>query len=442
MVRKAACALTLVVLTPIVLALTGCDESRSSNRPGPLLVGEYGELPGLKAAADAQLRDELARIVEEGGTPAQLDQSPFDAEENVAMVLVDLFPTGKIGSIRGKSDKIFPPGKFEFSPSRLQKAKAFLKRYEKQRLRVRDAMELKQCDFGIRFIEGSFADWRYIDVIWIVSRLEAFAAAESLAADRPTSAIQSLEYILRWASYLAAEKHIITRLEAAFLRTEALSVLQAIVLNQRTDGSHIKQLHATIEKHLKQWPDDANAWIGDRAVGMHTYEVVRAGHMRQLLTAGEMQAFGREGGLKNIVKAAEEGVDKDELYYLHTMRKVIESCARPYYERTGLFRSIFEDLHERRNSADFPLVAARILLRDLQKGHEIQAQDRANTEAWLLALALADGRPMPPTQTNPLTGERYEQANVENEITVWNFGTGEDGDDPTITIPVPQTAKR
>ncbi len=437
MVRKASCMLTLVVL-----ALGGCDKSGSSKRPGPLLVQQCGELPGLRAAADVELRDELARIVEEGGTPAQLERPPLAAEENVAMVLVDLFPTGKIGSIRGKSDKIFPPGKFELSPSRLQKAKAFLKRYDKQRLRVRDALELKQCDFGIRFSHGSFADWTFIDVIWIVARLEAFAAAESLAADQPAPAIESLECMLRWASCLAAEMHVVTRLEAAFIRTEAFSVLQAIAINERTDDSHLEQLYAMVEKYLREWPDDADAWIGDRAVGMHTYEVVRAGHMGQLLTAGEMQAFGREGGLKNNLAAAEQGVDQDELYYLNTMRKVIESCARPYHERTGLFESVFQDLHNRRNSDDFPLVAARLLLRDIRKGHQIQTQDRANAEAWLLALALAVGRPMPSGQTNPLTGERYEQDNVENEITVWNFGTGEDGDDPAITIPVPQTAKQ
>ena len=90
-----------------------------------------------------------------------------------------------------------------------------------------------------------------------------------------------------------------------------------------------------------------------------------------------------------------------------------------------------------RGSSDFPLVATRLLLVDIEKAHAVQAQDRANWEACALALALATGRTSPPFQSNPLTGENYLQTQQGELIVVENFGSGIDLDYPSITVPCP-----
>ena len=65
----------------------------------------------------------------------------------------------------------------------------------------------------------------------------------------------------------------------------------------------------------------------------------------------------------------------------------------------------------------------------------IQAQDRANWEAWALALALATRRQLPPHRINPLSGENYRQAKYEKKIEVGNFGSGKHDDNPLIIVP-------
>lgn len=402
----------------------------------------YGKLSGLKGTPHKELQDELARIIEEGGTPEQLSELTVAAAENVAAGLAELFPPDKfppkkIRSILKDSDEIFLPKKLLLDPIRLQKAIDFRKKYDAQRLAARAALKRPQCDFGIQYMAGFLADLECIDVVRICARLEMYQAAESLADGKMDQAIDALEVMLRLASRLGAEKHGQARAQAAFVRTEAFVVLQAIVQHDKIARGHLERLHDAVRAQLKAWPSDAEATIGDRALGMHAYEMIRAHDVIGLLTPEEIEQFGKEGVLKELTAATVRSVDHDELYYLQTMRKIIDHCDRPYYLRVERFDAIAAELQEMRNSAEFPIVAARLLLPDIRKLHEMLAQDRANWEAWAWALALASAtrRQPPPWQTNPLTGEKYRHVTMDQLIVVENFGSGRPGENPSIVVP-------
>jgi hypothetical protein len=74
-----------------------------------------------------------------------------------------------------------------------------------------------------------------------------------------------------------------------------------------------------------------------------------------------------------------------------------------------------------------------LLLPAVQNGQAIQARERANCEAWAIALARATGRPGPPFQVNPLTGDRYRSEEKDGKILVHDMGP--DGLTP-IVVPV------
>lgn len=416
----------------------GCGEQSHPEARSPLSPEEYGRLPGLSGSPDPGLRDELARIVEQGGTPQLLGKVAIDEQENAAAGFVGLFADRKISSILEESAGICPPRRFDFHALRLQKAIDFRKKYDSQRLQIRRALQRPKCSFGIQFERGVFADSSFIDVVRICGRLEAFRAAEALAEDDPHAAVESLGAMLRMARCLGAEKHVFTRLEAAFLRTEALDVLQAIARDDQLQRKHFERLLAMVRAELAAWPPDADAWIGDRASGLYAYEMVRDGQLLGLLTAEEMGLFAREGSLDKLAEAARLSVDRDELYYLKTMQKIIDSCSRPYYARKELFDAIDNDLQEQRDSSEFPLVAGRLLLPDVWKAQRMQARDRANWEAWAVALAAATGAEPLPFDTCPLTGSAYQVHKVDHELFVTGFGTGEEGDFPEIRVPLPQ----
>jgi hypothetical protein len=265
-----------------------------------------------------------------------------------------------------------------------------------------------------------------IDVVWACSRLEALAAAEALAAGNPATAVDCLGRILRLAGCLAAERRPTTRLEAAYIRTEALAILEAIAVHSRTGAQLLARLHAMVRDSLEAWTDDSQAWIGDRALGMWVYEAARAGRVLDILTPDEIRRFSMEDVLSELPERVKRSVDEDELYYLQSMRTIIDGCARPYYARAHLFETIREELHAQRNAPEFPFVAGRMLLVDVEKGHKVQARDRANWEAAALALATTCGKPLPPYEISPLTGRRYEVVRQDGMVTV-RFGRRGEG---------------
>ena len=397
------------------LLAAGCGRQPG---PGAKEIGLefYGKLPGLSATPDPELRAEYTRIVEEGGTPEQLTQASIPDEENIAAGLRSLFPADKLDEILQETERIMPPAKlgFQFDPVRLHRAGVFWKQYQKAWQQARQALERPRCQFGIRLVEGDGADLSFIKVVWIVARLEMFYAAEQLHRKALAEAIDSLERLLRWCHCLGGEKHFEPRGQAAFLRSEALQVLEAIVRRPEIQRVHLEKLSLLLQAHLDQWPPDAYAWIGERALGMHAYELVREGRLLQLAKPEEIEAMG--GRAADLAEVAKQTVNQDELYYLRTMRRILDACSEPYFRRAALFQEIRLDLQQKRNTSEFPLVAGYMLLPSIENGHRLQAKDRALCEAWAVALALGAGLTAPPYQINPLTGQPYKILRQEGRI--------------------------
>ncbi len=422
----------------VLLAVAGCSKGPAPETRATEEAKAFGALPGLRATPDQPLQAELARVVDEGGTPELLAARKIADESNVAAGLVALFADldrQRVAGIRAEAAAIFPKGPSTFDPVQREKAIRFRQRYDDQRLGARLALDRPECRFPIAFEAGPADELAFLDPVWICSRLEAFQAAEMLASGNVDSGLESLHFMLRLAECLAAEPHPITRLEAAFLRTEALVVLQAIVGSEKFQRRHAITVHGWLSDQLTRWPDDSLAWIGDRAQGMVIYEAVRGGKLTDYLSDKEKEQLRAEGSLSAFEAAALRGANADELYYLVSMRKILDSCREPYYTRVKGFEELARDLHEKRNSPDFPLVAGRFLLLDVEKGHVIQARDRANCEAWVLALALACGGQTPAAGNNPLTGHPYRVERDGKAILVYDIGTGVDGDNPPWIVP-------
>ncbi|NQU22031.1 MAG: hypothetical protein HQ567_12165, partial [Candidatus Nealsonbacteria bacterium] len=222
----------------------------------------------------------------------------------------------------------------------------------------------------------------------------------------------------------------------AYIRGEAFRVLLEIAQHGRTTPVQLSRLQAMVQKQLESWPADADAWIGERAAGMHAYEMVRNGQFLFLLSPKEIKEFDEVTNFRKLISATIRNADRDELYYLETIRKIIDACRKPFYQRAETLESIARELQQKQDSGDFPTVAARVLLRGITKAQEIQTQDRANWEAWALALAMTTGSEIPRYKINPLTGEEYRRARLAESIVVERFGTGKDGDFPQIVVPI------
>ena len=421
----------------LLIAAFGCSRE-SPTEKATEQAKAFGALPGLKATPDQALQDELSYVTDDGGTPELLSARSIPDKSNIAAGLIGLFAgvdRKSLALIRAESDELFPDGPFTLDPVQREKAIRFRERYEDERIGARLALQRPECRFPIQYEAGPAGELAFLDVVWICARLEAFRAAEALSSLDVDTAVESLGYHLRLAECLAAEPHPIARLEGAFIRIEALLVLQAIVGSEKSERRHAQMVLGWLSDQLENWPDDALAWIGDRAQGMVVYEAIRAGKLKAFLTEDEKEQLKETGDLSAFEDAVIRDVNSDQLYYLVEMRKIIDSCQYPYHTRVKDFEALRQDLHQRRNQSDFPLMAGRFLLLDVEKGHVIQARDRANCEAFVLALSVACGDKPPEFGNNPLTGRPYRVERDGKTVLVFDIGTGLDGDNPPWVVP-------
>ncbi|MBN2295433.1 MAG: hypothetical protein JXM70_23580 [Pirellulales bacterium] len=446
---------TVAILVLVICTTTACNKKHpEAEFPEQLGIKDYGRLPGLRASSRQELQNELARIIEQQGTPEQLDgielsgkgeppdektstkrpRIPFDS--NVAIGLADTFSKKTLRSLQEAADKRYPGGRFEFNALQLRSAMSFLSRHQDKLLSARGALKRPKCDFGIKHTRGFGNDVSFIDRARLAGRLEAFSAARSLFVDdNPPEAINAFENMLQWAKHLGNERHATARLQAGMLRGEALDVLQAIVLHPRCQNEDLDRIREILHKHLAEWPSDADAWIGDRALGMHCYEVVRDGAIVSLLTPQEIEEFSDVGSPEELSEAARSIADEDELFYLDAMRKIIESCDLPYYKRSQLADEILSQAAEKNNSPNYPLVADRLLLPNINHGLRMQAEDRANTESWAIALEAALAKPISYT-INPLTGKKYRISRGKKQISVLEANGENENPQAKVIVPI------
>ena len=442
--RRRGAWIVLGVVAVGLLLSPGCEKQRRAEFPEQLGNEDYGRLPGLKGTSLELLQDELARVVEQRGTPELLDVIDTDEidtdeidtggqnspqsqriphESNVADGLADVYAKRTFQSLKDAAEKNYPQGRFEFNALQRRTAVGFFERHRRELRESRAALQRPQCDFGIRHVRGFANDGSFIGHVRLSARLEGLAAAKALFVDDDLQqAIVALKNMLQWAKLLGAEKHVTARLQAGLLRAEALDVLQAIVLHGDCRRQQLEELGELVHGHLSDWPRDADAWIGDRALGMHCYEVVRDGGISSLLTARESEDFSQSGSIEDLSKAAMDVVDQDELFYLGAMRKIIESCRLPYHQRASVAEEIMAEAEAKANSPDYPLVAARLLLPGIGRGLRMQGEDRAAVEAWAAALDAALGRPVSHA-VNPLTGKKYQISRQKEQVSVLRTGS-------------------
>jgi hypothetical protein len=387
-------------------------------------------LPGLRAAANADLQAELARLTKEQALPLQLapagtvdftaaprgrvDNANLTASERLQRAL----PPISRGLWQTRTSALYAGGPLRLSPVQIEQGRDLVALLAEPRAKFREALPIEPGRWGPRLIEGMLADLGFLEPLVLGCRLESIAAAVCLADRDPERALEYLEPQLLAASVLAAEPNVTTRLAAANLRTDALHLAEAIAAHPEATPATHARLSDLLLTHTADWPADETAWIGERAAGLLVYELVRDGQYLSLLSLDEVADLRERRTLEPTVRAVMRHLDDDQRFYLRTMRTVIDASRQPYYQRKEILAAIRRELVELESSSEYPLVAGQILLADLERAHLRQAEDRAATMGWIAALASAAGRELPGLPPNPLTGEPFVVEREASAVTV------------------------
>lgn len=419
--------------------LTACGRDKTgSEEERPI---ERWRLPMLSQTHHPGLKKELARLVSERATPALLmddhrkrttsSQGPVLDDDNVAVAMAKVCKTDMAQILLDQADDLFPHRVFEFSPLRLKKASEFRLLHNQALENFRSALARPRCDFGLKANQGLQARTGFVYPVLFGFHLEGLHAAELLQADQPEEAFDALRRMFRATQLLSGERHLVPRLAAVQMHEKAFHVLEAIANHRHATRDLQEQLAELVNKELAHWPKESDIWIAQRAMGLHTYEIVRDGFLTSLLSEGEIKniekRFNAPGRpplypIDDFATDRIRNADIDESFYLETMREIIEGCAHPYYQRTKIFKKAMKHLENERDTKEHPFVADHILrVDDIQSAHQMMAQERAFAEAWALALAAVTGREPPSFKTNPLTGRPYRVEVEDHHVTVLNI---------------------
>jgi hypothetical protein len=392
----------------------------------------YANLELAAGSHDSELRAEIARLSAEHGTPAQLAGLSVAAENGsqvrtrdaAVAALAEIFPSDTRESLLTRLRSCYPDDQFQFSPLTRQTARELLKAADSRRVDYQRLILTKPLRLIYPHAEGIGADVSYLQAIEVGNRLIGLHVASLLETDRLQESLEALDAMFRASEWVAAEKHTLPRIAAARLRADALAATGAVARHPRTDAPTQAQLLELVKRQLANWPADADAWIGERAEGLHTYELVRDGYLLSVIPFEKLRQIREDLGVDNLGKVVSKNLDMDERFYLDAMRQIIEASSRPYYQRAVVFQGVEEALERVRSADTYPFVADQLLLIDLESRQQMIALDRARCVAWLVALTVAAGQEPPEGTANPMTGEPYSVIRAAGMVTVDGVGDG------------------
>jgi len=396
----------LVVLVGLMLA--GC---RNNEVTVAEMVTQAAKLDKTKQSSHAVLQDELRRLSAERALPDQLDGQRHIAAmhpESLAAKLHKILDDAQTDRILKRLPDFFPQGRQSFNAVTIESSAGFLQFYQTPHQAARQALDGPQSPFEWLATDGWFADTRYTDRATALCGLELIAGMDALSSRDPARCIAALSYAGRIIRLLGEDGHLTARLAAVDLRDKWLQLVESAARQPDFKRDDAQQILEMLLRQIAQWPQETTAWINDRAVGLQTYELVRNGHYLSLLSKTEVDALEADGMHLIRARAVQRYIDEDQVFYLDIMRRLIDLHRFPYYERRKVLNAIEDQLLVADQLEKYPQIAVEFLLPHVLTAMERIANDRARSEAWAVALAIAIGHPRPEFTINPANGQPYD----------------------------------
>ncbi len=409
----------------LLLFVGGCSKRQPAETATLEAIEKLGTLPGLRQTHDRQLKSELARLVAEKATPELLQQEraahaakQFATATQVLTQLNRIVSTRDLKTALQRIDSFYPAGPFHFDPVALRQALDMEQLFVRQRHEYVALVTRPGFEFQVDLMRGLLADMSFVEHAKLAQRLLALTIADSLAGGDPAAAVLPLRQMLTLIHKLAGTPSLAARSAAARLRGDTLAIVQAVILHPHCAKTTAAAILDIVKGQLANWTPDRVTWIGDRALGLHCYEMVRDGRLLSLLTENEIKTLKAKKRFVAFVEAVTQSVDNDERFYLAMMRQIIAVCDKPYFARASVFEHLHQQLNSLQDTPRYPLFAARVLIPGIEPGQQLQALDRARCEAWVLALSKSLGATGTAIDSNPLTGKPYAFQRTEDRITV------------------------
>jgi hypothetical protein len=407
MLPHAARCAGCVVLTLAALAVLGGCQKRGESLES--LIEHAATLPGVRASRQSKLREEFRLVEQSHGLPSELNTDAALVHQNAAVAIEHALPDlEQISKINEQTESFLDTLGAADASLVTQEARLMGTKWSKQTKAAFETSNLPDCDYGIRFDRGYFNDLSFVYRSAAACRLLLIDALSD-PEDRTDDAIARFDAAWRWTDWLADSEHLEARVQAAHLRSEALTVAEILASRPGVTADQLRTIYQTLDNTLRHWPSMRGTLVRERAMAIITYEAIRLGLADLLFTADEREQLRADGVYDSLRVAKEQQIDADEAAYLAYMRDIIDVSEQPYYLRAKHLVECDRLLRANEQTDDYPWFANHLFVLDnsLTLAQAELARDRARVEGWVFLLANLTGEPAPANHTNPLNGERY-----------------------------------
>ncbi len=396
-------------LATVLLAVfvTGCVKQESLSEK----MQRYAKLPGALESSSGDLVKSVKAIQAQRLDPMSLNRASIRSVDNAYPLLRDALSGKSRLDLYQRADWLFDSEQFLYDAETWEKTAKILSDYAQQIGIILEASDYDACYFPVLHQVGHFDTKDYLDEVRIAVRILLVRAYDQAQAGESSEATKNLCRALTWAHWLSRVRKVEARSAGGQMRTHVFFVAEELFRERLLTAADAEYLYNRLRDFLVNWPSDRRMLVGERSAVLHSYEAIRSGDAKRILTSGEQEQIDRLNRLSEFLEPDSEMLDKDELNYLQAMDLHLEAADDPYYNRREAYKQAISIATDAPN-----LYAYRIFLIDLNEVEAANARDRSLTEAWCLALAESVGINRPNFEYAPIHGEAYEV--ISNAVSV------------------------
>jgi hypothetical protein len=395
-----------------------------------------------------ELIAEIKKVMAQKETPSEIFKNNLSGNVNIAVALNNAFRlenSEELNILRAAAPKEATWG---ISRETLEHLNEILIRFEPKRRTIRNLLNRPDSCFYFIFEYdeefGEIIDLQAADYLEDYLLLEEYAIAAALRDGRIEDALDSLVYIFRIAQLASAISVPSARSAAALIRLRAVDIMQTIILDSKFKKPYLNGLYEMIREQLEYWTPDHSVWAADRASGLKTYHRILQYGLEAALTPTEIDDLEKRNLLTFIARKQKKykkntdenknnenneiketillkndffhGHVSDEIFYLRSMQKVIDTSKKPFYQRHSELSEVTDEVVRAMDKKESAPVIAELLLRGIVESMRLHAKDRAVCEMTFLAMSVSLEKPTFNSLTfNPLSEKGYEVNQIEEE---------------------------
>ncbi len=400
-------------------------------------VAEFGTLKLSRTVNDSRVQRPLAELESQQQLPDQLAEAyRQQTDAATAQQVADFFEStsqSRIDQALAQSAAWWNPAHPASDLLVASQGAEFLKAWEPQRTAARGLLTRPGSRLPAKLEEGYLSDPKWMSMLHCLARAELLNAAHEAGDGKLADAVTSVAFALAYGDRLNQIPLVSARNYALPIRQECFVTLRALLRHPDFRAEHLATLEAILQQTLDAWPEDDQVWQGDRACGLHFFEMIRAGHFASLLTRDEYEELTSSGQFSSLVGELMRNITADQAFYLASMEQVVQLARKPYPERIDGLTSIAQAIDQTRGTKSYPQISGEFLLQDLHAHHAAFAKDKAQTLIWLVAVQTARGKPPANALRNPFNGQPLQIEDEPGRV-VAHF-TGLPGEIPDLVIP-------